>query len=168
MLIRLRYLLSALLLISLPLTACSSDNLDLTLQGLDNKQHQLSEYIGRGKWVVFNIWGPRCIPCVQEMPDLQQFHDKHKDNDAIVVGMAVDFPGFGYANISEVRLFVARHNIRFPILLGSKDSIRFPNNGHLSGTPTTILFSPDGEMVAVKVGRVTQTMIENFLRNYAQ
>lgn len=166
--VRLQQLLATLLLLTMPLTACSVDNRNLTLEGLDGKQHVLKEYIGQGKWVVFNIWGPRCIPCIQEMPDLQQFHDTHKDSDAIVVGMALDFPGFGYANISEVSLFVAKHKISFPILLGSKDSIRFPNNGQLSGTPTTILFSPEGDMAAVKVGRVTQAMIEKFIRSYPQ
>ncbi len=166
--IRTQQFLTTLLLLAMPLIACSIDNRNLTLQGLDGKQHVLKEYIGQGKWVVFNIWGPRCIPCIQEMPDLQRFHDAHKNTDAIVVGMALDFPGFGYANISEVRLFVAKHNIRFPILLGDKDSIQFPNNGRLSGTPTTILFSPKGEMIAVKVGRVTQAMIEKFIRSYPQ
>lgn len=136
---------------------------NLTLMGLDGKKHPMSEYIGKDKWVVVNIWGPKCPPCLAEMPDLQNFHDAHKDKDAIVLGIALDFPRFGPANEKEVRQFVEDYFISFPVLLGDAQSINFLGGGSLRGTPTTLLFSPSGTLEGMQVGQITQKVIEDFM-----
>jgi thiol-disulfide isomerase/thioredoxin len=136
---------------------------DLTLKGLDGKLHSMHKYIGKDKWVVVNIWGPKCPPCIEEMPELQSFHDKHKDKAAIVLGIALDFPSFGPANEKEVHQFVEDYFISFPVLLGDAQSIDFLGGGSLKGTPTTLLFSPSGNLEASHVGSITQKIIENFI-----
>jgi len=135
----------------------------LTLKGIDNKPHSVAEFIGQDKWVIVNIWGPRCPPCVDEMPELQNFHDDHKDLDAIVLGIALDFPSFGPANRQDVLKFVDDYFISFPVLLGDAMSISHLGGGRLQGTPTTLLFSPHGKLEAVQVGTVTQAGIEKFI-----
>jgi len=60
---------------------------DISLDSIDDSKHKLSEYIGHGQWVVLNIWGTRCPPCRVEMPELVRFHDEHKNNDGIVIGV---------------------------------------------------------------------------------
>ena len=139
---------------------------DVSLMGLDNNQHHLGEYIGQGKWVVLNVWGTRCPPCVEEMPELQAFHDKRSQNDAIVVGMAIDFPSYGYANKNEVKKFVDDYFIDFPILLGDATVVPSFGGGMLRGTPTTYVFTPQGKLVAVQLGAVTEQIISNFIDNY--
>jgi len=138
---------------------------DVVLQGLDGEQHHMSEYIGNGKWVVLNIWGPGCPPCVEEMPDLQNFSDTNKQH-AIVVGMALDFPSFGYAKKDEVEAFVEDYFIDFPILLGGATIVIEFGGGPLLGTPTTLLYEPGGELVASQAGQITSHIIEDFIRKY--
>lgn len=138
---------------------------DISLEGLDGKQHHLSEYIGNGKWVVLNIWGPGCPPCIEEMPDLENFADANKQR-AIVVGMALDFPSFGYAKKDEVAAFVEDYFIEFPILLGDANIVEKFGGGQLVGTPTTFVYEPGGKLVARQVGQVTQQLIEDFINNY--
>jgi len=154
----------SLLLLSLILAIpVHAESPDVSLVDLDGKQHNLSEYIGNGKWVFFNIWGPRCPPCVEEMPDLQDFHDAHKDKDAIVVGMALDYPSFGYANIEEVREFVDDYFITFPILLGDGRTIESLGGGMLQGTPTTLVFDPTGKLFTKQVGALNRNVLEQFM-----
>ena len=43
----------------------------------------------------------RCLPCVEEMPELQGFHDDHQLDKARVLGVAVDFPNFAQAKRDE-------------------------------------------------------------------
>ena len=155
--------LSLLLLLSIPLMPAHAESPDVSLADMDGKQHHLSEYIGKGKWVFFNIWGPRCPPCVEEMPDLQDFHDAHKDKDAIVVGMALDYPSFGYAKVDEVREFVDDYFITFPILLGDGRTIESLGGGILQGTPTTLVFDPSGELIAMQLGAISRKVIEDFM-----
>jgi len=135
----------------------------LTLKGADGQNHSMHEYLGKGQWVVVNIWGPKCPPCVDEMPELQNFHDDHKDKDAIVLGIALDFPGFGPAKEHQVLAFIEDYFISFPVLLGDAQSITHLGGGVLRGTPSTLLFDPAGKLKAVQVGQVTQEIIENFI-----
>lgn len=159
------YTLTLLVLSNLPLHAFASSP-DVTLEGLDGKQHEMSEYIGKGKWVVFNIWGPGCPPCVSEMPELQNLHDAHKDKDLIVVGLALDFPGFGYADRKKVQAFVDDYFITFPIMLGDSRTIESMGGGHLQGTPTTLVYNPDGELVGMQLGEINQKVVEDFIASH--
>lgn len=156
----------ALLMFSFSSISVANDNNNLMLEDLDGQQQALKKYIAKGKWLVLNIWAPQCLPCREEMPELQKFHDQHKDRDAIVVGLAVSFPDLGRAKTDDVQLFVTQNNIRFPILLGDQNSLSLPYDSRIVGLPTTILFNPKGEMMAAKLGRVSQKMIEEFIEQY--
>jgi thiol-disulfide isomerase/thioredoxin len=136
---------------------------DIPLKMIDNSQHKLSEYIGQGKWVVLNIWGTQCPPCREEMPELVQFHDEHKNKDAIVVGIAIDFPSFGYAKQDEVISFADDYFIDFPILLSDSSITEKIGLGRLEGLPTTYMFNPNGEVVGMQVGGITKRILEKFI-----
>ncbi|NOQ89819.1 MAG: redoxin domain-containing protein [Gammaproteobacteria bacterium] len=138
-------------------------SLDISLNSIDDSKHKLTEYIGHGKWVVLNIWGTRCPPCREEMPELVQFHDEHKDNDAIVVGIAIDFPSYGYANEKEVKTFAEDYMIDFPILLSDSSITERIGVGRLEGLPSTYLFNPEGNVVGMQVGAITKKILENFI-----
>ncbi len=138
-------------------------SLDVSLKSIDDSQHKLSEYIGHGKWVVLNIWGTRCPPCREEMPELVRFHDEHKDKDAIVVAIAIDFPSYGYANQAEVSSFADDYLIDFAILLSDSNITEKLGLGPLEGLPTTFLFNPSGDVVGMQVGGITQKILEDFM-----
>ena len=154
------------LVISMLLSITSSNvyaSFDITLKSIDDSEHKLSEYIGQGKWVVLNIWGTRCPPCREEMPELVRFHDEHKNNDGIVVGIAIDFPSYGYAIKDEVIDFADDYLIDFPILLSDSSITEKIGLGRLEGLPTTYLFNPSGEVVGVQVGGITKKILEDFI-----
>ena len=139
---------------------------DIELEGADGNRHNLNEYIGKGKWAALNIWGARCPPCLEEMPELVHFHDDNKDSKAIVVGIAIDFPSYGYAKRHEVIEFMEEHLIDFPVLLSDAGITERIGIGRLDGIPTTYLYTPDGELVAMQVGGITGTMLEAFIKKH--
>lgn len=136
----------------------------LSLQGIDGKRHALSEYIGKGKWVVLNIWGPGCPPCAEEMPELQFFHDEHKDKTAIVVGAALDFPSFGYGKADKVKRFMDNNLISFPMLLTDASITEKIGIGVLGGTPITLIYNRQGKLETFHAGPVTKEALEEFIR----
>ena len=138
-------------------------SLDISLKDINDSQHKLSQYIGHGKWVVLNIWGTRCPPCREEMPELVRFHDEHKDTDGFVVGIAIDFPSYGYANKDEVFAFAEEYFIDFPLLLSDASITEKIGLGRLEGLPTTYLFDPDGNVAGMQVGGITKKIIEDFI-----
>ena len=155
-------------LIFIPLLSFNAHaSFDIALESIDNTKHQISEYIGHGKWLVLNIWGTRCPPCREEMPELVRFHDEHKNNDAIVLGIAIDFPSYGYAKKKEVIAFAEDYLIDFPILLSDSSITEKIGLGRLEGLPTTYLFNPAGTVVGMQVGGITKKILEDFIEKKA-
>lgn len=139
-------------------SAVQAEPRDFTLPGLDGVQHKLSDF--RGKWVVVNYWATWCPPCLKEIPELIEFHDTHKDKDAVVIGVA-----FEDISSKELREFVDSYFIVYPILR-QKPAAR-SDLGVISGLPTSFLISPDGELIAQQVGPVSAKMIEDFIKEQA-
>ena len=136
-----------------------AEPIDFRLSGLDGQQYSLSDY--RGKWVLVNFWATWCPPCLEEMPELEMFHNSHKDNDAVVLGINME-------DITDARLkdFVEKQFVSYPILLTDQNS-KLPF-GRVSGLPTSFLISPKGEVIAKQVGTVTADSIENFMKSHKE
>ena len=97
------------------------------------------------------------------MPELVDFHDEHQDNDAIVVGIAIDFPSYGYADQSEVSKFSEDYLIDFPLLLSDSKVTEKIGLERLEGLPTTYIFNPTGQVVGMQVGGITKKILEDFI-----
>jgi len=128
---------------------------DFTLTDAAGVSHDLKEY--RGKWVVVNFWATWCPPCLEEIPDLIAFHAKHKDLDAVVVG--VDYEDIGDEQLSR---FVKKLAISYPVLRADPDESQ--EFGEVPALPTTFLINPQGEKVARQVGPITATALESYIR----
>jgi thiol-disulfide isomerase/thioredoxin len=141
---------------------------DISLEGLDGGNHKISKYIGHGQWVVLNIWGTRCPPCRDEIPELVNFHDEYKSKDGIVLGIAIDFPSYGYAKKDEVIAFSDDYLIDFPNLLSDATVTEKLGLGRLEGLPTTFIFDPEGKVVGTQVGGITKKILEDFINKLKQ
>ncbi|MDJ0807652.1 MAG: TlpA disulfide reductase family protein [Gammaproteobacteria bacterium] len=149
----------SLVLLAIWCVNAAAEPVDFELPGLDGETHRLSDY--RGKWVLVNYWATWCPPCREELPELEVFYNNHKDEDAVVIGVAME-------NIDEDRLrkFVEKQFLSFPILM-SKPVAR-SELGAIPGLPTSFLINPKGEVTARQVGPVTAEDLEEFIKNYQE
>ncbi|MGB5398420.1 MAG: TlpA disulfide reductase family protein [Gammaproteobacteria bacterium] len=129
-----------------------------------SQQHAVSEYLGKGKWTVVNIWGVDCPPCREEMPELVLLHDQYSATLLTILGIAIDFPGFGYADKDEVKNFMDEYMIDFPVLLSDESISKKLGAGYLQGLPTTYIFSPQGELVGMQTGGINRNIILDFIK----
>ncbi len=60
-----------------------------------------------GKVLVLNFWATWCPPCIEEIPSLNAFYEKLKDEGVVVLGISVDEDEAVY------RRFLEGHNVQF-------------------------------------------------------
>ena len=155
-----RFLLMLVLLATAATPVRADSHLvDFSLPDADGELHRLSDH--RGKWVVINFWATWCGPCMVEIPELMQFHERHKDDDAIVIGV-----NFEEIETPDLVKFIAEMGINY-LVVRAGDTPILPFEP-LKGLPSTFFVDPHGEYVASHVGPVTAAAIEDFLAREAQ
>jgi len=149
------FLFSLFLLISSPFSfAQGQASANFTFKDTAGVKHQLSDY--KGKWVMVNYWATWCPPCLEEVPDLVNLYDRHKNKDLMVIGVVFD-----YSNIKEVETYVDDMLMSYPIVLGDDAVTR--QIGVADVLPTTFIYNPKGELVKIKRGLITKQYIEGLI-----
>ena len=132
---------------------------DFSLPDMNGKTVRLSDY--RGKWVVVNLWATWCPPCLDEIPELIEFHEAHQDKDAVVLGL-----NYEEVDLAYLKEFAGQSFINYPVLL-TEPGKKLPFGG-LLGLPTTILVSPEGVPVVRRTGAVTRQELEQAILEFKQ
>jgi thiol-disulfide isomerase/thioredoxin len=107
----------------------------------------------RGKIVVVNFWGTWCGPCVGEMPELQKFHDRFK-NDSNVVFLTVDYND----DKKTVKDWMLQRKFTMPVLL---DDGYVRDRAKINAYPTTWFIDQDGKIAFMHVG-ASEVVLEEF------
>lgn len=63
---------------------------DLEEADTDGNLHKLSEYVGRGQWVLIDFWASWCGPCRAEMPNVVENYGKYHERGFNIVGLSFD------------------------------------------------------------------------------
>jgi peroxiredoxin len=134
------------------------------LKDLDGATHKLADFTGKGKWTVVMLWASDCRVCNAEIAQYIQFNNSHKDKDASILGISLD----GQSRLDAARGFIKRHAVTFPSLIGEPEQVaelyqNLTGNEWL-GTPSFLVYSPSGELLAAQAGAVPVDLIEQFIQ----
>jgi len=135
-----------------------------TLLDLEGSPKSISDYTGKGKWTVVMFWASDCHVCNKEAQAYVDFHFVHSDDDAEVLGISTD----GKAKLADARAFIDRHKINFPNIVGEFDDVAQIytelTGSQFVGTPSFLVYDPQGNLKAAQVGAVPTDLIEEFIQ----
>lgn len=114
----------------------------------DGKPQSMDAF--KGKLLLLNFWATWCPPCVEELPLLDAFYQKQKNNNWQVFGLAVDQP-------SAVRRWLQVKPLSFAVGMAGLGGTELSKSlGNAAGSlPFTALFDTAGKLVHRKTGKVT-------------
>ncbi|MGD8999046.1 MAG: TlpA disulfide reductase family protein [Granulosicoccaceae bacterium] len=135
------------------------------LSSLDGKPDSLDNYIGKNKWTVVMVWASDCHVCNTEAHEYVAFQSRRPDIQ--MLGLTLD----GEANKAAALEFVKEHKLNFPNLIGEPETIAglyYELTGNFfMGTPTFLIYTPQGKLTAADVGAIPVEIIEDFIDSQA-
>lgn len=126
---------------------------DFSFTYLDGTKSSLSEL--RGKPVFLNFWATWCPPCVGEMPHFNSVYPRYKDK---INFLAISLDD----SMQEASAFMQQKGYNFPAGYGNVNDIA--GKYEIQGIPTSLLLDANGNVIASKVGAMTEAELEAFLQ----
>lgn len=161
-------LLSTLLSAPLMAETATPSGTPALFRDFAGQAQSIDAYTGDGKWLVVMIWAHNCHICNQEAAAYAKFHNDHQARDARVLGLSLD----GAEQQAEAEAFIKRHALPFPNLIGEpqKVAMRYVmlTGESFRGTPSLLLYGPDGKLRAAQAGAVPITSLEAFIARNSQ
>lgn len=124
---------------------------NIALSLLDGETKSLADY--RGKVVVLDFWATWCAPCRFTMPKMIQFHNRHRDQNVVVIGVAVDV-----TSRAEIEQFVKEMGVNYPIAVDS--GAKAKEAYQIRSLPTLFIIDKEGNILRRMEGYDPQNTIQ--------
>lgn len=107
---------------------------------IDGKPARLSDYAGRGSWVLLSFWASWCRDCQAEIPKLRKMYDLLQKDQIQFIGISRD------DNPEKMKTAIERYDIVWPVI-NNTNGLESYTYGIVT-IPSLILINPEGVVVA--------------------
>jgi len=109
--------------------------------------------------VLLNFWATWCPPCVEEMPELSELHQRYERKGFGVFGIGIDSP-------SKIAEFQSKTPVSYPLAVGGLGATElgraFGNQGGM--LPFSVLIDRQGRIAQRILGRIKLPVIDAAVR----
>jgi thiol-disulfide isomerase/thioredoxin len=116
---------------------------DMTMKTPDNKDISISDYAGKGKYVLLDFWASWCGPCRAENPNVVALYKEYKDKGFEIIGVSLDNnkdawikgindDGITWPQMSDLKGWESEATMKYKV----------------QGIPFTVLLDKEGKVVA--------------------
>jgi thiol-disulfide isomerase/thioredoxin len=116
---------------------------------------RFSDAFRSGKPVVAVMWAGLCPTCRRELPEIQEAYETYQDRVTFIGIDVGPFTGLGFEE--EGRALLEELDITFPA--GGPPNGQFMREYRILGTPSTLFFSEEGELVTQWSGLLPQNRL---------
>lgn len=130
---------------------------NIQLADVNGQTVNLSDYIGKGKYVLVDFWATWCGPCMQEIPNLKKAYNTYKPKGFEIVGISLDRdPGAWKRVINDRGLnWIHLYDVK-------QEAATFYN---VVSIPHTLLFDKEGNLIDMRLrGQGLEKKLEELLK----
>ena len=132
---------------------------DFTMNDMQGTPRKLSDYVGKGDYVLVDFWASWCGPCRAEMPNVVSLYEKYHKKGLEIVGISFDEDETTWKNA------VKTMNMTWPQAseLRSWDNIMTQKYG-VTSIPYTILIDSNGTIIGQQLrGEELENTVKQYL-----
>ena len=116
---------------------------DFTMPDPSGKEISLSDYAGKGKYVLIDFWASWCGPCIRELPTLVEAYKLYKNKNFEIVGVSLD------SKDEPWKAAIKNNKMTWPQMSDLKQwNSQARGIYNFNGIPHTILLDPEGIIIA--------------------
>ena len=131
--------------------------IDFDAKDWDGNAVKLSDYVGKGKYVLVDFWASWCGPCRGDIPNLNAIHDRFDGENFMVIGIDVE------DNIAAAKDAAIEEGVKYTLL--EANDVPVLRKYGISSIPHIILFAPDGTILkrglrGEAIGRIVEEKLK--------
>ena len=133
---------------------------DFTGLTVDGQASKLSDYVGKGQYVLVDFWASWCGPCKGEIPNLIELQNKFGGEKFTVLGVNV------WDEEEKFKAALTEEGITYPqIFVPRNNKDNATELYGIKGIPQIILFGPDGVIIKRDLrGEAMKALVEEKLK----
>ena len=136
---------------------------DAIVYDSDGNEVPLSEF--RGQPLVINFWATWCLPCIIEMPFVNQVYNEFRDQGVVIIGISEDVGGWSDIESFLVRLEEEKGTvIDYPMYLDIDQQVADAFGG-IFGLPNTFIVDSEGRITKKHIGYMDIDSLRNAIRD---
>ena len=122
-------------------TAQGAPFADVTLMDADGRDHQLSEYLGKGNYTLLEFWASWCGPCRGSIPHLKQLYGLYHPQGFDIVSVSMDTDNKAWHKA------LGEEKMKWTQLICKDGFGQVAKTYNFNGIPYCVLIGPKGEIV---------------------